>query len=386
MRTAHALNTLLAALMLASCATVYKERTPVTSNGVTASMALDASPLAVGAGPGDLPRVDMIEMTPEMIAFVDQHVDRNEGRNDKLKDLADAIMGEDGFELVYDDSTSTAAGTFEKRRGNCLSFTNLFIAMARNLGLDAKYQEVEIPPDWSVAGETYLFSQHVNVNIDMKNGQNRIVDFNLYDFNTSYHMEVISDQRARAHFFNNIGAERMLAGETPQAFLNFRQSIREDASFSPAWTNLGILYRREGYPAYAETAYLQALNIDRNNVTAMSNLANLYEEEGHSELAEQYMMRVEVHRLKNPYYRFQVANVAFIEGDYRTAIENLDHAIKMRKDEDRFYFLMSLCYLMSGDKQAAQRWMKKAETIAKKNPDKEKYQHKLDILRGGAID
>jgi len=386
MRTAHILNTLLAALMLASCATVYKERTPVTNGGVTVSMVLDASPLAQGAQASDLPRVDMIEMTPEMIDFVDQHVDRSEGRNDKLKALADAVMGEDGFELAYDDSTSTAAGTFQKRRGNCLSFTNLFIAMARNLGLDANYQEVEIPPDWSIAGETYLFSQHVNVTVDMKNGQNRIVDFNLYDFNTSYHMEVISDQRARAHFFNNIGAERMLAGETSQAFLNFRQSIREDSSFSPAWTNLGILYRREGYPAYAETAYLEALNIDRNNVTAMSNLANLYEEENHSELAEQYMMRVEVHRLKNPYYRFQVANVAFIEGDYRTAIENLEHAIKMRKDEDRFYFLMSLCYLMSGDKQAAQRWMKKAETIAKKNPDKEKYQHKLDILRGSEID
>jgi tetratricopeptide (TPR) repeat protein len=84
--------------------------------------------------------------------------------------------------------------------------------------------------------------------------------------------------------------------------------------------------------------------------------------------------------MNNPYYRYAVANTAFIDGDYRTAIENLDFAIEKVDDEDRFYFLLSLSYLMSGDKDESTRWMKKAEEVAQQNESREKYSHKLDLL------
>jgi tetratricopeptide (TPR) repeat protein len=298
-----------------------------------------------------------------------------------LRQLIYAVIVEGSFQLVYDESTRTAGETFRDRRGNCLSFTNMFVAMARYAGLEANYQEVDVPPDWSLTGQSFLLSKHVNVLLELSWGE-RIVDFNVYDFKITFDKNVISDQRGRAHYFNNLGVEYMLAGNGALAMAHFRQSLLEDETFTPAWINLGILHRREALPEYAEAAYLKALRTDASNLVAMSNLANLYAEEGLSEYAALYQARVESHRMENPYYRYLLANEDFTNGDYRSAIGHLEFAIQERPREDRFLALMSMSYLMIGDRQAAQSWMKKAEAAAGEDSSKQRYQNKLELLLG----
>lgn len=391
-------------VLLSSCATQGVKQGMTPEKSVSAGMILDASPLDPGeAGGANLADFDMLEMTPEMVAFLDEKVKTVDSHNEQLRRLAWAIMRSGEFSLVYDDSTGTARETFAKRRGNCMAFTNMFIAMSRHLGLDARYQEVDVPPTWSMSGESLLYSQHINVFIDLKNGRKREVDFNMYDFDHEMETRIISDRRAAAHYFNNVGAEYMLDGETAQAFTYFRQSLLRDDQYAPAWINMGILHRRGGLPAYAEVAYLQALGLDKSNLDAMtrsardigwmashvdassllamSNLASLYEEQGRSDLAEPYFDKVHSHRMKNPYYRFQMADQAFEEGDYESAIKDLKYAIRRNRGEDEFYYLLSLSYLMDGDREEALEWMQKAEDIAQLNSEKERYSHKLDLLQ-----
>jgi len=371
---------LLGVVTVAACVAPGDPKSQLGTGQVTAAMILDASPLAAGSVPGEGPDIDILEVTPEMAAFLDAHMDGVQNRYARMKRLVNAVMGEENFELVYDDSTRTARETFEDRRGNCLSFTNMFVAMARYLDIHANYQEVDIPPDWSLAGEAFLFSQHVNVHIDLGADEIRIVDFNIYDFNTTYERRIISDQRARAHYFSNIGVDHMLAGESQEAYRHFRQAIIEDKTFTPAWINIGILHRREQYPAFAEAAFARALEIDQFNPVAMSNLASLYEEAGLTEQAQVYRDWVQSHRMRNPYYRYQLARDAVVTGDYRAAIDHLNYAIRVREDESRFYSLLSISYLMSGDKAAAERWMEKAESVAVEEADRQKYHHKLEWL------
>ena len=52
----------------------------------------------------------------------------------------------------------------------------------------------------------------------------------------------------------------------------------------------------------------------------------------------------------------------------------------MRDDDPKFYSLVSFGYLMNGDQDAARKWMDKAEAVAEKEGEKEKYHHKLDML------
>ncbi|HKJ16541.1 MAG TPA: tetratricopeptide repeat protein [Xanthomonadales bacterium] len=374
---------------LVACATTPAPQpaattTPVASGQISAKAVITSSPLQQAGLEEGLFEVDMLALSPEMLAFIDEYVERDVGESERLAQLLYAVLGGDRFQLEYDDTTGTAISTFNHGGGNCISFTNMFIAMARNLGLDASYQEVEIPPDWTVSGNTWLISEHINVLVDVKNALSRVVDFNSYStiVDVETQSRVVSDARARAHYFNNIGVERMLDNQVGLAYANLQHSISEDPTFASSWVNMGILHRREGFEDYAEAAYLEAIRHDRGNLMAMSNLADLYQQEGREEEAKRYLSRVREHRMSNPFYRFRLADIAFNDGDYKSAIKNLKYAIRQKNDEDQFYYLLSLSYLMAGDKQEAQRWMKEAQEVARATKDKKRYSRKLELLMG----
>ncbi len=322
----------------------------------------------------------MLAVSAEMQDFLNAHVARGADRAVRLRQLAYAIVDESRFGLKYDETTRTASETFRTRRGNCLSFSNMFVAMARRAGLDVAFQEVDVPPDWSFENDTFVLNRHVDVVVDLGKDGEHVVDFNMDDFRTTYDRRRISDARALAHFYNNLAVERMQAGDTASALLYFRRATGHDPSFSPAWTNLGILYLRKGHPHHAEAAYLQALRADEGDLVAMSNLASLYERQGDEVRAVRYRSRVRDHRQRNPYYRFQLAREAFLARDYDAAIGHLTYAIRRKKNEDQFYYLLGLCHLKKGEEQVARRWLSRAEQVAATDALKRRYASKVDIL------
>jgi Flp pilus assembly protein TadD len=252
--------------------------------------------------------------------------------------------------------------------------------MARGVGLTADFQEVDVPPDWTFKDDSFVLNRHVDVFVDLGKDGEHVVDFNMDDFRTTYDRRRISDARALAHFYNNVAVERMQAGDTTSAFLNFRRATDHDPLFSPAWTNLGILYLRKGHPDHAEAAYLQALKADGGDLVAMSNLADLYERRGDQSRAARYRDRVADHRQRNPYYRFQLAREAFLAQDYDGAIGHLKYAVRARKNEDQFCFLLGTSYLKKGDQEAARLWLTRAEDVAATDALKRRYASKIDIL------
>ena len=379
-RTTKMILVVLMVIIMTSCASTTKPAPLSNSLQITTRMLLESSPLLEGVDPVDLSQTDVLELSPEMIEFLDRWVDKNEGDYARLRRLLYAVMGDGTFEVIYDETTRTAQETFLDQRGNCLSFTSMFVAMARYVGLHADYQEVTVPPDWSVSGQTFILNKHVNVYIRIDSRRDQMIDFNLADVRMSYERQVISDRRGRAHYFNNKGVELMLEGDTSLAIANFLESLGEDRTFSPTWINLGILYSRNDFPNYAEAAYLKALDHGGTSLVAMNNLAALYDREGHSELAAYYQDLIESHRMQNPYYRYHLARNAFENEDYATAIDQLNAAIRINRNDDNFYFLMSLSYLNIGEKESAQRWMKKAEEVAEMSTDKKRYHNKLDAL------
>ena len=124
---------------------------------------------ALGLGP-DPPAIvsneEVMALSDEMREFLDNHVGRRAGVTVKVKQLADAIFSEQIFGLEYGEATLTAAESFRARRSNCLSFTFMFVALARGAGLDARFQEVEIPAEWTFAKDTFIFNRHVNIYVD----------------------------------------------------------------------------------------------------------------------------------------------------------------------------------------------------------------------------
>jgi tetratricopeptide (TPR) repeat protein len=335
-----------------------------------------AGPSAAVASAGEV-----LALSPDMRDFLDTHVNRSGSANVKLQQLAGAIIDEDTFGVTYDDRTRTAIETFRARHGNCLSFSTMFVALARDVGLSVQFQEVGIPPDWTLDNDTYVLNQHVNVFVDLELAGTRVVDFNIADFRASYPMRRIADERALAHYYNNIGVELMQAGDTASALACFRTAIADnDRNFSPAWVNLGTLYLRNNYPAQAEASYLEALKADTSDLVAMSSLARLYERLGDRERAAAYRKNVVHHRNLNPYYRYELARRAYSAQDWDAAIGHLKYAVRKRPGEDQFCFLLGLSYLQEGDERAARRWLARAEEVAATDALKRRYSSKIDAL------
>jgi Flp pilus assembly protein TadD len=294
---------------------------------------------------------EVLALSPEMRDFLDKNVHQKATIGVRMNELIDAIINKDTFGLEFDGMTRTASETFRLRKGNCLSFSNMFVAMARYVNLEASFQEVQIPPDWSFQNDVFVLNRHVNVHVDLGPLDDHVVDFNIDDFKSSY------DTR------------------------KFRKAIAEnDRQFSPAWTNLGTLYSRNGHPTYAEAAYLLALKVDDGDLVAMSNLAGFYEHRGDAERAARYRKRVMDHRRENPYYRYQRARDAYAAEDYGKAISHLKYAIRKKKNEDEFYFLLGMCYLKKGDERAARRWLARAKEVAATDTLKHRYSSKLELL------
>jgi Flp pilus assembly protein TadD len=365
---------------------------------ITADDLLAGGPLGLTEDPSALVEPhEVLALSAEMRAFLDEHVAAEAKKHVRLKQLTDSVVGSGPLKLEYDETTRTAAAAFQERRGNCLSFSSMFLALARHVGLDAYFQEVDTPPDWSLRDHTFVLNRHINVLVDLGRDPRkrrrtgslvrtsigpgvRIVDFNIANFRASYDRRRISDARQLAHYYNNVAVERMQGGDAAAALGYFRRAIENDRSFSPAWTNLGILYIRHGHSAYAEAAHLQALKADKSDLVAMSNLAGLYDRQGDRAKAAAYRKKVVAHRNKNPYYRLHLAREAFRTEDYDAAIGHLEKAIQVKKNEDQLYFLLGASYLKSGDPKAARRWLARAEAVAATHELKRRYASKLALL------
>jgi Flp pilus assembly protein TadD len=338
-------------------------------------------PLMTAAKPLRPAEADVLGLDEEMRQFLAMHVDPRASANRRLSQLVGALMVSGRFNSNYEERTYTAAEAFHRRAGNCLSFTNMFVALARAAGLNVRFQEVDIPPDWTRSGQSLVLNRHIDALIVTGDGRERVVDFNNDDFRTTYDHRPVTDERGFAHFHSNRGVEQMQAGNMAAALAHFRRAVESDPGHAPAWVNLGTLYLRSGQAQQAASAWQQALRVEPGESVALSNLERLYRHEGRVELADVLRDRIRRHRLQNPYYRYFLARQAFHAGDYDGAIGHLRFAIARKKNEDRFYALLGLSYLGRGDDRTAHHWMARAGEVAGDEELQRRYHSKLELLR-----
>ena len=228
---------------------------------------------------------------------------------------------------------------------------------------------MEIPPDWTFDNDTFVLNRHVDVFVDLGAAGRRVVDFNIGDFKSSYEMRMVSDVRALAQFYNNIGVERMQAGDTASALWCFRRAIvDDDRQFSPAWINLGTLYLRDGHDAHAEAAFLQALDVSDSDLVAMSDLSRLCDRRGDRERAEVYEKRVIHQRRSTP--TIATSSPAGRTSPSGTTRPSATSSSRSASDRERMGGIASwACVTGRGDERKARRWLARAEEVAAANVD-----------------
>jgi Tfp pilus assembly protein PilF len=332
-----------------------------------------------------LPDAPILAVSDEMRAYIQQYTPETSNEFWRLEQLIKALFDEQGTNMRYDHSlTLTAQETFSEGKGNCLAYSNMMIAFARELGLRASYQFVEIPPSWEESGtKLILFNHHVNVVID-KGQHKSVFDINapgdITDFE-EFEVRRLADHEAFAQYYNNLGVDYLLQEDYSQAFTYFKKAILTDPGFASLWVNLGTLYRRSGHPARAEAAFYKALDIDMDNYLAFSGLAALHKQSGDQKKSRFFEKRITKLRLQNPDYRFLLARNAIRSGDYKEAEKKLRQAIRMDRDNDRLYTIMGAIKLKQNDQRAADMYFAKARELAGDSKNLERISNKERRLK-----
>ncbi len=348
---------------------------------LASTVCLAASGEAPAVGPAAVPDVDPLKLTPKMAHFLVEKVGGRQGRALRLNALIDAIFTKDGLDISYGETaTRTAVETFEERNGNCLSFTFLFVAMARHLGFDAYFTEVAEVLSWDQRGDILVVHKHMFATVEMDNGTVR-VDFPPGAETRYRAMRRISDRRAVAHYYNNLGADLLTAGDAAAAAPYLEKALATDRTLTLALVNLGVARRQLGDPAAAEASYLRALEIDRREASAASNLASLYLGQGRTEEAQTYLRRVQSHLKRNPFHYFRQGMLAAERGDAESAIRSLRQAVDRMPGDSGFHAALADAYLLAGDREKARASLRRAARVAKDPRQRSEMEDRLAALR-----
>ncbi|MCZ6501262.1 MAG: hypothetical protein O6945_01960 [Gammaproteobacteria bacterium] len=368
-------SSLILTLFLTGCAVLVEQPDP----GLLAEILGNQSNGAVST----VQPVDVLAMSDELKTFVDAHIDRKWRSKKRLEKLRSILFSPDFFAIEYQSGeTKTAIETYQSRAGNCLSMTNLFIAMARYSGLDAHYHLVTARPEWDQSGNTLIWIQHINSTGVLRNGDRYILDFLPQLRAMRGEMETVSDQYAQAIYYSNLGAEAILNEQFEKAQGYLRTALKVEPRMANVWNNMGATQNRLKRTDLAKASFQQAIFLDAFNNTAMSNLSRVYFAEGNVERGDFFADRVARYRNKNPYYRYANAKSALVVKDYAKARKELNAAIRLKKDEAEFFDALAEVYGGLGDKEKQLISLRLAKLIREKSTT---GRSSLEIYRSGNV-
>ncbi|WP_299594861.1 transglutaminase domain-containing protein [uncultured Microbulbifer sp.] len=222
---------------------------------------------------------ELLSLSPEMKALVDS-IDPSLSPKQRFRRLLRTLKMQH-FELEYDlNSTTTASEAFALQRGNCISFAALIVALAREVGLEAHFNQVHAPVERRTisSGRGQLLVQnflHINAEVSL-GWTTRIFEFN-FEPRFNYRHQVLSDATVQSLYLNNRALEMVKLKQHDDALSLLEEALTLTPDASLLWNSLGYAYRQAGNLEIAELSYTRALALDDKNTAAENNLRWVYQ-------------------------------------------------------------------------------------------------------------
>lgn len=250
-------------------------------------------------------------------------------------DLLVRFFRSQGFLEGYQkDWTRTAREVLESRKGNCLSYASLFVAMARSAGLQACFLDgSRIQPEFGPTGSVLLEVGHVLAGVQI--GPDLVPVDLSGEPGRSDRFEILSDLEAVADYYNNRGyeiawsraAEGGLARE--DARIAFELATRIEPRFARAWNNLGVSHARAGDLLAAENAFRRAMQAEPGLAAAHANLGHVHSRRGNAAQAVERFTQAVAIDGNNAHYRYFLGRALASAKRHRDAIAQLERAVAL---------------------------------------------------------
>lgn len=356
--------TLCAGLGLLPEPPLFADAPPTTAAAMPAPVPPpEAKPYIPPENPAELLRLD-----DEIVKFFAEHVTGHRHDGFVLQRIIAAIVSPSGLNFAYDDqATFHVRETFRQRRGNCLTFAMLVVAVAREYQFEAAFQSVDIPERWDRYGTNIATIQHVNVRVETEEGP-FIVDLrpDLVPHLETYPTRLVSDESVFANFYSDVGFFALVHGRDAEAMHAMVYATVVDPRSASAWSNLATLHSRQGNFAAARDCFARAYKLDSWATGGLVGYVNVLHRLGSPEdlqLAHKLERRAQKLRDRNPYYHEYLAQTARQREDWAAAESSLRRAIALKDDDPEFYAQLITTLQNLGRADDAQRIGRKLERL-----------------------
>lgn len=306
--------------------------------------------------------------------------------------ILEYILAHTGNNFTYNlTETKTVSETLAARQANCLSLSILTYSIAKEVGINAVFQDVKIPEYWSSETNQTWLNGHINVKLLQSRqlnygagvvllGSDIVVDFDSNMIRQRFTNEPIKPGRVIAMFYNNKAAETFDRYNFAQTYRYYRAAIDADADYAVTWSNLAVLYRQQNLYPLAELAYHRSLALDPTSVNVLANLAVLYRYSGNNNAALRLEQQVYNKRKHNPWYFVMLGNEAVKQNKPGEAIALFHQSLALNTDLHEAFFGLARSYFALNNNPMAAYYLDKSRRTAKSAQDKKRYQHKISAL------
>ena len=304
----------------------------------------------------------------EMRRWVREAVTTGGTPEERLEQLLRAILHREGEELTYRRGvTATAQEVWRTRVANCLSFTHLYVGLARELQLPVYYLRVSDLQNFEKDGDLVVASEHVTAAYGPPS-KRRVLDFTDRPVAEYHEIEQISDITAVALYYSNLGAQRIREGRSEEAHELLSIAVRLDPELGDGWVNLGVAERRLGHPDAAETDFRRALEANPRLVSAYNNLASLLERLGRPDEARGLLELTDRRGNRNPFSYLALGDLALRSGRLPEAERFYRRAQRLDPGNAEPMAALGQWAIAAGKRREAERWLQRAEEIAPAQP------------------
>jgi tetratricopeptide (TPR) repeat protein len=327
---------------------------------------------------------DIFRLDPQLAQLLDDPALQNLSPTARAGQLLTLIFGPKRNGFAYESGHTTgAAESWRRHRGDCISLTVLAYAAARALRLEAEIQEIHIPALYVRRDGVDFVNHHVNLHLHLpasahEGAREMIVDFDP-DGMPWVSGETLSEAAVVARMYNNFAAEALAAGREQRAYAYLKAAIAADPAHAASYTNLAVLYRRDGFDPQAEALLRQAIAINVQPQTAMHVLHDLLQDEGRTAdalaVAKQLRSREDV----DPYYWIDRGAHDLAEGRPSDAVRALQRAEALSAGFGEVHRLLVTAYLQVGQRDKAREQLALLAAAERGNPAIAKLKRKLQV-------
>ncbi len=311
------------------------------------------------------------EVDPALAESIDRRVQKSGSEKTRRDAILDFIFGH--LELRYSlQPTRNAAQTFARREGNCLSFVNLFVGIARARRLNPFYVEVQDYQRWNYQQGVVVSRGHIVAGLRV-DGRLATYDFLPYQAKSYRDFNPITDLQAMAHYYNNLGAEALMAEHDDEAYDWLRIAIALAPDFDKAINNLGVALLRRGRTGEAVGLLERGVGYYPDNVPLLTNTARALQQAGQPERAEELLARLDQVNQANPFFYVYRGDMALARGDQDAALEFMRRAYRQDDDLPEVHIGLVRVYLALGRIEEARHHVERALRLDATHPEARKY-------------